>query len=564
MLIQKEISQIENKIDEYLFSALDRTIPRYNFIYHMNLAYIDFVVDKKIWFSTSERHFMFSLSYNTFLAYKTLEEEEVIDFKFDKNLYLYCHQFLIKGMQYSMLCDNFSATNAGKSNVRIEKSNNSICFEKNRAPRLQYDFFCKYKIRKALSYTLQMVSGMLNENDEEDAALELSKVYLNFWNENMLYEDFEPYSRQDWGGVTLFFTQAAMRRYIKLYRNDFDIAEVDSQKMMIILSPKGSNNIADFTISKDRIMINQVINDFTYKPLGDKLYPKANIIDAPIIKTKDGFLFVNPLILLFNDSSETRLLNYLRRYDHSRHQRVKDKLKERIIPIVEQLLKIKYPEVIVQCNFKLPIPLKKNQKRELDILIVDNATGFVLYVEVKHFFNPISYSESKNLDAELQKAITKTSEQLYAIEENWDLIKQRFGVTSDIKVKKAIILSHQYLGKDVEINEDVPIVDPSNFYESIAEAKTIEELYHANKEIDDIYTKIKMISREIDFDYAGFRFALQEECLDPFFEAEFIKSFRKIISDGLDLEEKKVYESHKELAEALLEKLVGSKQQTGQ
>ncbi|WP_442603978.1 hypothetical protein [Paenibacillus sp. KN14-4R] len=503
MLIQKEISQIENKIDEYLFSALDRTIPRYKFIYHMNLAYIDFVVDKKIWFTTSERHFMFSLSYNTFLAYKTLEEEEVFDFKFDKNLYIYCHQFLIKGMQYSMLCDNFSATNTGKSNVRIEKSSNSICFEKNRAPRLQYDFFCKYKIRKALSYTLQMVSGMLNENDEEDAALELSKVYLNFWNENMLYEDFEPYSRQDWGGVTLFFTQAAMRRYIKLYRNDFDIAEVDSQKMMIILSPKGSKNIADFTISKDKIMIDQVINDFIYKPLGDKLYPKANIIDAPIIKTKDGFLFVNPLILLFNDSSESRLLNYLRRYDHSRHQRVKDKLKERIIPIIMQLLKLKYPEAIVQCNFKLPIPLKKNQKRELDILIVDNATGFVLYVEVKHFFNPISYSESKNLDSELQKAISKTSEQLYAIEENWDLIKQRFGVTSDIKVKKAIILSHQYLGKDVEINKDVPIVDPSNFYESIAEAKTIAELYHANKEIDDIYTKIKMISREIDFDYAG-------------------------------------------------------------
>jgi len=561
MKFNEAIGKIEEEVDEYLFKSLNKSIPRYKYIYHINLVYIDFVIDKKLWFSTTEKHFMFSLGYNTFLAYKLLDEEEVFEYKFDVNLYKYCFEFLIKGTQYSMLCDNISATHAGKSIAKIANKSNTIFFEKNRAPRFQYDFFCKYKIRKALSYTLQMVSEKLAYSDEEDAAFKLSKVYLNFWNENMLYEDFEPYSRHDWGGVNLFFIQAAMRRYIKLYRKDFDIVDVDSQKMMIILSPQGANKIVDFTLSQDETMVNHVMNDFIFKPLGDKLYPKANIIDAPIIKTKDGFLFVNPLILLFNDSCETRLLNFLRRYDHSRHQRIKDKLKERIIPLIEQLIKLKFPSAIIQCNFKVPIPTDKKKKRELDILIVDDTTGFVLYVEVKHFFNPISYSESKNLDAELQIAITKASDQLYAIEENWDLIKQRFGITSEIKTKKAIIISHQYLGKDVEINKDVPIVDPSNFYESIAESSTIEELYHSNKEIDDIYTSIKMIHREINFKYAGFHFVLHEECLDPHFETEFMKSYRKIVFEGLDLGEQVTYESHKELAEALLRKLEGSKHQ---
>lgn len=217
MINKEDIREIEDEVDAYLFRILDKTLPRYKFIYHINLVYIDFVVDKKLWFSTTEKHFMFSLSYNTFLAYKKLEEEESFDMKFDSKLHLYCYELLIKGMQYSMLCDNFSAVHATKSKAIIQNKTNTIFFEKIKSPRLQYDFFCKYKIRKALSYTLQMVSGMLNEIDEEDAALELSKVYLNFWNENMLYDDFEPYSRQDWGGVTLFFTQASMRRYIKLY-----------------------------------------------------------------------------------------------------------------------------------------------------------------------------------------------------------------------------------------------------------------------------------------------------------------------------------------------------------
>ena len=44
----------------------------------------------------------------------------------------------------------------------------------------------------------------------------------------------------------------------------------------------------------------------------------------------------------------------------------------------------------------------------------------------------------------------------------------------------------------MEIHEEVPIVDISTFYESLANSGTIEELYLANKEIDDVYSNISI------------------------------------------------------------------------
>lgn len=349
----------------------------------------------------------------------------------------------------------------------------------------------------------------------------------------MLYEDFEPYTRMDWGGVTHFFIMASMRRFIKLYRENFNIEKFGSQNMMVIISPQARNRITDFTVTKEQQTIDQVIEDYTYKPIGNGLYPKSNISDAPVIQTKDGFLLVNPLVMLFNDSSETRFLNYLRKYDNARHQRIKDKLKERVIPIIEELIKLKYPNVIVESNFKLAIPRKKNQDRELDILVVDESTGFILYIEVKHFFNPMSFAEMKNLDKQLQQALNKTADQIEAIEYNWQTIKQRFNVRSDIKKIECIILSHQYLGNNVEINSQVPIVNLQNFYESIAESNSIEELYNSNLELDEIYSSIKMISSNVNFEYACHNYSLKMETFDPIFEMLYLSAYKKNIMETI-------------------------------
>lgn len=558
MEIQPEnLKQIEVEVDNYLFNQLDERIPRYKFIYHMNLAYIDYVITNKILFSTAEKHFLFSLSYNTFIAYKKLPEEEVFNFEFDNELYDYCFKFLILGMQYSMLCDVFPAINSKKAKATTIEKLKEIHVKEDILPRRQYDFLIKYAMKKSLSYTLQMLSGKLNKLPEEEAIPYLTKNYLNFWNENMLYDDFEPYSRLDWGGINYFLTSASMRRFIKLYREDFKINKFNLASKMILFSPEGRNRLKEYTISQDQEMADKVINDYIYKPLGKNLYPKASIADAPIIQTKDGYLFMNPLVFLFNDSSETRLLNYLRKYDNKRHQRIKDKLKERIIPVVEELVKIKYPKARIITNFNLPIPGKKNQKRELDILIIDDETGFVLYIEVKHFFNPTSYSETKNLDSQLQTAIKKTSDQLLAIEENWNLLKQSYGLTSKIKTKKAIVLSHQYLGRNVEIHDEVPIVNTTNFYESLASADTIEDLYLFNKEIDDTFSNIKLINKEIKFNYADYNFKVDFEILNPLFEIEFIKSYRRSVWKNIDLEDKN-YKNIEEYAQALLQRLTNN------
>lgn len=554
----KQIIQIEDEVDKFLYNKLDENIPRYKYIYHMNLVYIDYVITNQLWFSQVEKHLVYSLSYNTFLAYKKLKEEEITDFNFDHSLYLVCFEHLIFGMEYSMLCEVFPAIRSNKARMYINEEAKKITVQQDNLPRGQYEFFSKYIMKKSLSYTLQMTAGMLEKMPLEEAAWNLTKGYLCFWNENMMYDDFEPYSRQDWGGVSLFFTSAAMRRFISLYREDFNLNKIGSEKVMVVLSPYGRDRLLEYTISQDKEMVDKVLNDLIYKPIGNGLFPKSHLSDSPVICTKDGHLLLNPLVLLSNDSSETMLLNNLRKNDKARYLRIKDKLKERVIPLIEHLIKLKYPEAIVITNFNLPIPKKKNQKRELDILIVDNDSGFVLYIEVKHFFNPNSYSEIKSLDNQFSDALTKAPDQLYAIQENWELIKQRYSVQTEIKSLKAIILSHNYLGKDVEINTEIPIVNTTNFYESLANSSTVEELYQSNKEIDYVYTSLPIIRKPIDFNFAGYTFNLELEIIDPIFEMEYLKSYRQIVFNNIDLDERAVFRSIEEHAQALLEKLQGN------
>lgn len=550
-MTKEELIELENKIDNYLFDILDSSIPRNKYIYHCNLVFIDINIDQKLLFTVNEKDYLFSLSYNTFIAHKKLQEEKECDFKFDKALYVYAFKMILLGMQYSLLCNVFPLIHSGKAKIEVDESG-VMSFEIKNILRKNYKYISDYTVRKALSYTLQMANGKLSELEDEQIAMKLSEIYMDFWNENMLFQDFEPYTRLDWEGISFFFVLAAMRRFNKIYKNDFDIVTTGSQKMMIVLSKKGVEQLRGYVPNNDNDLYEMALEDNIYKPLGKNLYPKLSVSDAPLNKTVDGFIFANPLVILFNDSSETRFLNYLRKHDNKRYLRIKDKIKERIIPIITEMIHYKFPEACVIPNFNVLIPGVNKNQRECDMLIVDQ-NGYAIYIEIKHFYYPISCSETKNLDEQLSLALDKIPEQLFAIENNWDILKQNHQITTDLKVLKGVIVSHHFTGYDVRIDENIPIVSVNTLYESIAEAQSVEEIFNGCKEIDTIYPNIKFITRDINFLFAGIDFRTKLECLDPAFEVQFIYSYRKMISKKLLTEKRPQFDNVSDLAKVYIE-----------
>jgi hypothetical protein len=547
------INEIEEKIDRYLYDILDESIPRNKYIYHCNLAYIDIVIDAKVLFTVYEKDYLFSLDYNTFLAHKKLKEEDNFDYIFDPKLYKFAFQMILFGFQYSLLCNVFPLLHAEKATLDID-DNGVISFKIKEIPRKYYKFISDYSIRKTLSYMLQIASGKLQKQEDEDAAMKLMDIYFHFWSENMIYSDFEPYNRLEWGGVNMFFILASMRRFVKLYNNDFDIVKMDSQKMMVLLSPKGAHGLRDYVLTENEEMYQKVVNDYTYKPLGNDLYPKSSVADAPVNKTKDGFMFVNPLVILFSDSAETRFLTYLRKHDNSRYLKIKDKIKERVIPLIQEMIKYKFPNVKVIPNFEVNLPNSNRNKRECDLLIVDEQ-GYAIYLEIKHFYYPQSFREFRNVDSELKKALEKVPDQLLAIRENWDKLKLAYGIQSDLREIDGVIVSHRYMGYDLEIITGTPIVSSSTLYESIAEAKNIKDVYEGCREIDYIYPSVKFVSTEFGFSFAGFKFNVNLECLDPAFETLFILSQRKQVAKYLSSNTPRSYNNITDLAKAYLKEM---------
>ncbi len=421
-------------------------------------------------------------------------------------------------------------------------------------PKKNYKFISDYSIRKALSYTLQIANGKMQQEDDENTAMKLANIYMHFWNENMLYEDYEPYSRLCYGGISFFFVLASMRRFNKLYKQDFDIVSLDSQKMMILLSPEGVKKIKDYVPEENEELYEQALEEHVFKITTDKLYPKLNITDAPINRTSDGYMFVNPLVVLFNDSCESQFLNYTRKCDNSRYLRIKDKIKERIIPLIIEMIKYKNPNVKAIPNFHVRIPFQKKNRRECDLLLVDE-NGSALYIEVKHFYYPQSFCETKNLDSELEKALNKMPEQLKAIKESWGEIQKNYDVKTNLNKIFGVIVSHRYCGYDIPIDENTPIVSSSTLYESIAKASSLEEIYNECKEIDVMYPNLRFIERILEFDFDRYRFHINVECLDPILEIEFIKSYRRQIAKGLSSERPDEYNSIKDLAKAYIDEI---------
>ena len=549
--MKEKIYEIESEIDNWLINNLDESIPRNKYIYHCNLAFIDIIVEQKMLFTPFEKHYLFSLTYNTLIAHRKLKEEEKFDYTFDKELYILAFDRIIRGFQYSMLCDIFPLLHSKKGTIEVKDRN--ISLKLNNIPKKNFKYINDHSMRKTLSYMLQMANGKLEKCDDEEIAMQLSKLYMNFWNENMINEDYEPYSSLELGGIGFFFILASMRRFNKLYKNDFDIVSVDSQKMMILLSPNGVKKLREYVPTEDEELYKMALADNIYNPVEKEYFPKLNISEAPLNMTKDGYIFVNPLVMLFNDSMETRFLNYLRKCDNERYLRIKDKIKERVIPLIIEMIKYKFPNVKYIDNFHVKIPLQNKNKRECDLLLIDED-GFVLYLEIKHFYNPQSFCETKKVDSELKKALCKMPDQLSAIRENWQNIKKSYNINVDLKEIKGVVVSHHYLGYDLYIDQNTPIVNASNLYESIAESNSLKEIFLGCKEIDDIYPKIKFIKRELNFDFAKYNFTVEAECLDPRFEILLNKSYKNKVHKDIMSDESRTFNNIRDLAKAYLDK----------
>lgn len=73
------------------------------------------------------------------------------------------------------------------------------------------------------------------------------------------------------------------------------------------------------------------------------------------------------------------------------------------------------------------------------------------------------------------------------------------------------------------------------------------------KEIDNIYPSIRFIERDMPVNFAGFTFHLKAECLDPLFEIQLIKSYRKQINDSLSSTTSKSFRSISDLAHGYID-----------
>ena len=483
--------KIEQDIDGWLYELLDENIPRYKYIYHCNMAYTDIMVDYKIIFTTMERHCLFALNYLTHIAYLKLKEEEVFDYSIDSELYQTAFMMLLHGMHYSILCDNFTKVHSGDSRIHIQ--GNKIKFDTVNPPRSHYKYLNDFIMRMGLNYTLQLANEKLLQDGENDEiiAMKLMDVYMHYWDENMCNEDYEPYSAMDWCGISTFFIIAAMRRFNKLYKQNMDITKLKISDMLIIISPGKVPHIRDYVPSTNDAMYNQALEDHIYKPLGTGLYPKENIAHAPLVRTKDGYIFANALVILFNDSLESQFLDCMRKYDNKRYLRIKDKIKEREIPLIQRLVEYKLSNIKVITNCNVKIPGTRKNKRECDVILVDEH-GFVLYLEVKDYYNPQSWSEKRSLDKELSEALEKLPKQLEAIEMDWEKIKAVYDISCNITSIQGMIVSHNYTGVNVPIEKGRPIVRTVDLISSIVSKDSLKDIYMDCCEIDNIYPKRNM------------------------------------------------------------------------
>ena len=424
--MEKAFQEIENHIDQWLPQKLNKNIPRYIYIYHCQCVYIDMMIGKKLLFSTAESletQCIFALNYNIHLAYRYLKEDEEFEYIFDIYLYNYTTEMMWESLIYAKLCDIFPRLYSEKATMT--QNGKQISFVYENIPRAKNRLMNYYLFRKPLSYLLQYACAITEGQNEADRQILLLDIYKHYWGENLWNYDYEPYTAMEGGGIRDYFMMTAMKRFMLLYDNDFDMSRLRLSQIQILFSKEGTLKIKSFIPTENDTYYQMAFEDCVYKPLGKGDFPKANIADAPIIKTNNGCSFANPLVILFNNSLDTQFLNYLRRHDNSRFLTIKDKIKERCIPQIQFLLNRKIGNIKDISNFEVRIPGKGKHKRELDYLAVDSDYVGV-YIEFKHFYIPESAGEIKVLDAELKKAIEKMSDQIEAIQESWNTLSSEY------------------------------------------------------------------------------------------------------------------------------------------
>lgn len=521
MFLEKDkIKEIENEIDKVMFDSINSEYPLYKYIYHVNLAYNDLLIKTGSLFSTTEKFFNFSLSTNIHLAYKKLKPEKNFDYSYDKKMHADCLIKIMNGFTYALLCEEFPKLNSDQGKMFID-SKGVIKFDTLIYPRSQYYYLHEYSKRNVLRYVLQYIAGETFELDKEDRAWKLTSNYLNYWAEQMQQQDFIRYSMLEWGGVNLFLTLASMRRWIDMYDNDFNIERFHPSNTIIKFTDKWKSELPVF-IGSNIENVEKVLDDYTYKPRGEGYFPKILINEASIIRTSNDYMFVNPFSILFTPQ-DTRLLNYIRKFKNSEYLELKDKMKERHIPLIEGLVKSKFSNVKSIINFKVKKPNSSN-KREMDILFIDEEEETGLYIEVKYFYNPISYNECKRLDEEFKIAFEKLPKQLKAIESDWSNIKRNHDINCNIKHLYGIIMSYEYTGLNVEIHPEYALVNTNIFYESLGLAKNLKELFMECKDIDNVYKEAKIIRRPFKFKFGEYTFETEIECFNPEFEILLKKS----------------------------------------
>lgn len=531
--IQVDYNELEKVVDDWIPNLLNKEIPRYSFIFHCNCAYVDAAIETGCFFSSSEsleRYLVFALNYLTHLAYKYLQEEEVFLYEVDDSIYEYTYRLLMEAYTYAELCDIFPKVHNRKASFSKEGdliivNEEELC----RESMQQYEY---YLLRKPLHYILQYGCGRTAKTELTKRQMAIFELYKSYWSENIWNDDFEPYSAMEGGGIRDYLMITAAKRYLFLYDADFMVRKLRWTQLLICFSSVGASQIRTMIPTDNDEFYQQAIEDCIYKPLGKGDYPKANLADAPIIRTKDGCMFINPFILLFNNSVDTQFLNYLRRHDNERFLQIKDKIKERCIPEVELWLDRRIKGLNKVSNFELKIPSTKN-KREFDLLVCDSI-GNALYIEFKHFYLPESYSEKCNLDRELIKAQKKMKDQLYAIKENSEDVKCLLKSDCRISQIDGIIVSYLYTGTDVDISEEYPIISLLTVKEAINTATGIKEIYDFCQKSEKKYAGVPLVKKNVIREYAKIKFKITKRVFDPVFEKKANKVIYEHVVKSID------------------------------
>lgn len=518
--MEKTFQEIENNIDQWLPKKLNKDIPRYKYIYHCQCAFLDMMVDKKLFFSSArsiETQCVFALNYNIHLAYRYLKEDEAFEYNFDRNLYLYATKMLWEGLVYAKLCDIFPKLYSGKASM--VQNGKHISFIYKDIPREKNRLMDYYLFRKPLSYLLQNACGITEKMDETHRQIFLSDLYMHYWGENLWNNDYEPYTAIEGGGIRDYFSITALKRFMLLYDNDFDIKRLRLSQIQILFSKEGTEKIRSFIPTENEKYYQAAFEDCVYKPLGKGDFPKANIADAPIIRTNNGYSFTNPLVILFNNSLDTQFLNYLRRHDNPRFLVIKDKIKERCIPQVQFLLSRKIGNIKDITNFEVKISGKGKKKRELDYFVID-SNGVGLYIEFKHFYIPESVGEVKVLDAEFNKAMEKMPNQLVAIQKSWSMLSPKYELSTEIKELHGMIVSYMYTGYDVPFNDSCPLVNMSILSNAIEHSDSLLDIYKYCCNVEKVYKNVPTVTRKNKVYYAEYEFEVEDIALTPEFETK--------------------------------------------